>query len=94
MTKQKQETEATVTLPRKIVILPLGWVFCGYWQQHNGRVILTEAVCIRKWGTTAGIGELAIKGPTKDTILDPVGTVSFVTGSEVAAIDCQTRWTK
>ena len=80
---------------RKIVILPSGWVFVGNWQEHGSRVILTEAFCIRKWGTTNGIGELAIKGPLKDTILDPAGTVSFQLGSEVATLECQTNnWTK
>ena len=54
---------------RKIVILPSGWVFVGMWQEKGTRVILTECACIRKWGTTSGIGELAMKGPLKETVL-------------------------
>ncbi len=75
---------------RKIVILPSGWIFVGLWQEKGTRVVLTESSCIRKWGTEHGIGELAIKGPLKETILDPAGTVSFQLGTEIAAIDCQT----
>ena len=76
---------------RKIVILPSGWVFVGVWQEVGTRVVLTEASCIRKWGTTSGIGELAIKGPLENTILDPAGSVSFQLGSEIASLDCQTE---
>ena len=83
---------AKPVLPRKIVTLPSGWVFCGYWQQVENRIVLTNAVCIRKWGTTAGLGELAIRGPLPTTVLDPTGTVSFALGTEVFAIDCQTEW--
>jgi hypothetical protein len=75
---------------RKIVILPSGWVFVGIWQEKGTRVILTETSCIRKWGTTSGIGELAIRGPLKETILDPAGTVSFKIGTEIASLECRT----
>ena len=37
-------------------------------------VILTDARCIRRWGTTKGLGEL-VNGPTRETALDPAGTV-------------------
>lgn len=79
------------TKNRKIVILPSGWVFVGIWQVVENRVVLTESSTIRRWGTTCGLGELAIKGPLKDTILDPVGTASFQIGTEVAALDCKTN---
>jgi len=49
-------------------------------------------VCIRKWGTTVGLGELAIRGPLVDTILDPCGVVSFVEGTEIAEMECQSEW--
>jgi hypothetical protein len=75
---------------RKIVILPSGWVFVGIWQVQGTRVILTESATIRKWGTEHGLGELAIKGPRKETILDPAGTVYFSLGTEIASLDCKT----
>ena len=75
---------------RKIVILPSGWVFVGIWQVQGTRVVLTESATIRKWGTTCGLGELAIKGPLKETILEPAGTTSFQLGTEIAALDCKT----
>lgn len=73
---------------RKIVILPSGWVFVGLWEEVGKRVILTQSACIRKWGTTIGLGQLAIAGPQKETILDPAGTVSFQLGTEIASLEC------
>jgi hypothetical protein len=39
------------------------------------KVRLTNASVIRRWGTTKGLGELAITGPTLATVLDPCGEV-------------------
>lgn len=38
---------------------------------------LTNASFIRRWGTTKGLGQLAISGATSDTILDPCGEFEF-----------------
>jgi len=38
---------------------------------------MTDASCIRLWGTTGGLGELALKGPTKETKLDVCSVVVF-----------------
>ena len=35
------------------------------------RVTLTLSVVVRRWGTTRGRGELAIDGPTENTVVDP-----------------------
>lgn len=58
-----------------IVVVQQGWVFVGTKAVCEGIVTLTSAACIRSWGTTRGIGELALRGPTKETVLDPCGTV-------------------
>ena len=49
-----------------------------------------QSATIRKWGTEYGLGELAIKGPRKETVLDPAGTVSFQLGTEIASLECKT----
>jgi len=33
---------------------------------------LKRCAIVRRWGTTAGFGELAMKGPLPETILDPL----------------------
>ena len=62
---------------KRIVVLQAGWVFIGEYHAatKTAPAHLTEASCIRKWGTTAGLGELALLGPTKDTVLDPCGVL-------------------
>ena len=64
---------------KRIVVLTNGWVFIGVWHEatENKPALLTEASNVRRWGTTAGLGELALNGPTKETILDPCGIAVF-----------------
>lgn len=64
---------------KRIVVLINGWVFIGMWNEaaENKPAYLTEAANVRRWGTTAGLGELALNGPTKETVLDPCGIVLF-----------------
>ena len=76
---------------RMIVNLPAGWVFVGIWDQRDGYTLLKNASCIRRWGTKAGLGELALKGPRNETILEPCGTLWFKTGTEIAAMECTTE---
>lgn len=58
-----------------IYVMERGFVMVG--EPHpvpdNWMMIsLTRCANVRRWGTTAGLGELATKGPIKDkTILDP-----------------------
>ena len=76
----------------RIVIAQRGWVFVGYYKQ-GAEVVLSKAQCIRRWGTTRGLGEIAAAGPTKDTVLDPHGTVRLHPLAVVATIQCEaTKW--
>lgn len=85
-------TDATPTEWR-IVIAQRGWVFVGRWSQDGEQVTLTNAKTIRVWGTTAGLGQLAINGPTTKTICDPAGTVRMHILGVVATLDTQvTTW--
>jgi hypothetical protein len=70
-----------------IAILDRGWVFVGRVTEQPGSVSLTNADCIRRWGTERGIGQLALSGPTKTTKLDPAGTVTVPRTAIVALID-------
>jgi len=56
-------------------------------------VFIGNASVIRVWGTTKGLGEMAMGGPTKDTVLDPCGVVRANKGSVVLYIDCvESKW--
>lgn len=61
---------------KKIVVLQRGWVVVGDVKTGPETVTVSDASVIRRWGTTKGLGQLAATGPTKDTVLDPAGTVT------------------
>ena len=59
----------------KIVILQRGWVMIGKLERNGSECKLHNASVIRNWGTTKGLGELAMEGKKKDTKLDKCGGV-------------------
>jgi hypothetical protein len=69
------KTTASATKDRRIVVLTERWVFIGDYHKatETAPAHLTDASCIRAWGTTGGLGEIALKGPTKSTVLDACG---------------------
>jgi hypothetical protein len=80
------------TGPIKIAILQRGWVFVGRFSKNGSDCKLENASCIRQWGTTKGLGELA-NGPTDKTQLDSSGTVEFHELGIVALISVnQSKW--
>ena len=80
---------------KKIVIASHGFVFIGDVSDptKNGEsgkdILITNAACIRVWGTTKGLGELAISGPTKETILDSCYKILIPSHSIVGIMDCK-----
>lgn len=62
----------------KIVVLQRGWVVVGKMERDGTLCKLHKASVIRNWGTTKGLGELALSGPQSSTKLDPCnGVVEF-----------------
>ena len=59
----------------KIVILQRGWVMIGRLERIGSDCKLHNASVIRNWGTTKGLGELAMEGKKKDTKLDKCGGI-------------------
>ena len=86
--KTKQNKQAT----QHIVIADRGWVWVGNVKETKDRVTISNARCIRRWGTTKGVGELAINGPQPETVLDPCGTVVVPTRAVIATILCKSNW--
>ena len=77
----------------KIAILQRGWVMVGYFSREGNDCTLTEASVVRVWGTTKGLGEIALGGPTSSTKLDIAGKVQFDYLTVVALLDCEeSKW--
>ena len=78
---------------KQIVIGQRGWVFVGDVSRSGDDVTITDASCIRRWGTTKGLGELAKNGPLLTTVLDEMGTVRMHALAIVASLDCEdSKW--
>jgi hypothetical protein len=75
---------------KRIVIVQQGWIFVGeyFFDPELNCVHLDDASCIRVWGTTAGLGQLALKGKQKETVLDYYGVVDAPLSSVVATLMC------
>ena len=73
---------------KQIVIAQRGWVFVGSVTRSENEIVIEDAAVVRRWGTTAGLGQLAAKGPTADTRLDPCPTVRIHPLAVVAMMDC------
>lgn len=75
-----------------IVIADRSWVFVGNVEIDDKYCKITNAKNIRRWGTTKGLGEIAINGPTDNTVLDDYGTVTLPITSIVGGIiDCEVK---
>jgi hypothetical protein len=72
----------------QIVVISSGWVAIGQVTQTDTHTIIEDAAVIRTWGTTKGLGQIAIEGPTQDTVLDYAGTISCLNHAVLFTIDC------
>lgn len=80
----------------KIVVLQRGWVVVGKYSQTDTEGMLEDAATIRIWGTTKGLGELALDGPTSSTKLDKAGIIRFERLTTVLVLDVKDddKWTR
>ena len=78
----------------KIVILQRGWIVVGRFERLGSDCKVSNASVIRTWGTSKGLGELALGGPTSSTKLDVChGIVQFDYLTVVATLDCkEDKW--
>lgn len=81
--------KATQEFPKQIVVMQQGWQVIGLVEEVPEGVIIHGASVIRRWGTTAGLGEIACKGVTKGTILDYTGEVRVPTCAVIMRITCK-----
>ena len=57
---------------QSILVLWYGWVVVGEYDRKAKTV--KDAHCIRRWGTTKGLGQLR-DGPLSETVLEPLGDI-------------------
>ncbi len=83
---------------KKICVLEQGWVLVGDLEKEGEEYILTQGNVIRKWGTSKGLGQIglgqiALNGPLKDTILDPLALVRFHSNKLLFTVNCDaSKW--
>ena len=62
--------------PLEIIVAQRGWVVIGRKvSESDTEIVLHDASVIRVWGTTKGLGQLALEGQQSGTKLDPAGTI-------------------
>lgn len=76
----------------RIVVLTNGFVYCGDASLSGDLLKITNAKNIRVWGTTNGLGELSVSGPTKSTKLDPIGDVEAPLAAVIHLIACKQQF--
>lgn len=72
----------------KIVVCQRGFVYAGDVEQQCEYLVIRNAVNIRRWGTSRGLGELAAKGNQSETKADAAGVVRVHKLAVVSLIDC------
>jgi hypothetical protein len=81
------------TTKKQIVVLQRGWVIVGDVSQDGDYLTIDNAAVIRVWGTTKGLGEIAMSGPTSKTKLDPCPANTVHVLTTVTRMDCdQANW--
>lgn len=79
--------------PIQIVVLQRGNVVVGRFSIDGEMCRLENASVIRVWGTTKGLGQIALNGPTSKTVLDAAGTIKFHIMTTVMMLDCdESQW--
>lgn len=92
---RKSDVKKTSGKPTKlqIVILQRGWNIIGRYREEKDEFICEDSKVLRCWGTTKGIGQLALEGPTDQTKLDETGTVRSLKTTVIARIDVdEDKW--
>ena len=73
--EEGQKLSAAANGGIRIVVLQRGWVLIGryYRKENTTTATLLDASVIRRWGTSEGLPELALKGRLSGTVLDKCG---------------------
>ena len=78
---------------KQIVVLDRGFVYVGDVTTDADWCVIEGASCVRRWGTSKGLGELAASGPLENTVLDPAGTVRAPMRAVIGMLKCEAeKW--
>jgi hypothetical protein len=72
-----------------IVVLDRGFIYVGNVRHDGDWCVIENARNVRVWGTTQGLGQLALEGPQPNTKLDAVGTVRAPSRAVIHLIDTE-----
>lgn len=76
-------------MSKQIIVITNGFVLIGDVTAVKSTYVVKEASVIRRWGTTKGLGQIALEGPTSETVLDPCGTVEVEKHATLMRIQCK-----
>lgn len=72
-----------------IVVADRGWVWVGKVTTSPDFVEIQGGRCVRRWGTSEGLGELAKKGPLANTRLDAPADIKVAARALIAIVPCE-----
>lgn len=76
-----------------LVVADRGFVWVGETTTTDDWVLIKNARCVRRWGTSEGLNELAKKGPLATTKLDAAADVQVARKALIALIPCEVdKW--
>ena len=77
----------------KIVVLDRGFVVVGLVSTDGDNIVIDDCSCVRRWGTSRGLGQLAAEGPQTETKLDKQPRTTVNKLQVVQMIDCEAaKW--
>lgn len=74
--------------PTHIVVVESGWVFAMVLEESPTHLSSSDCAVIRTWGTTNGLGQLALKGPTSETSLDRCNATHIPKAKVLFVMEC------
>lgn len=80
---------------KHIVVLERGFVYVGEISRDGDELVIANAQNVRRWGTTKGLGQLALEGPQPNTQLDQAGEVRAPFAGVIHTIACEgEKWAR
>lgn len=76
-----------------LVVADRGFVWVGETVTTEDWVEIKSARCVRRWGTSEGLNQLAKEGPLRDTKLDAPADLKVSRKALIAIIPCEAeKW--